>query len=134
MTNYKKDSRVLGGYAVADSCGHALTFTVCRPPPIIERLVVGSDTYSNQPFGQSTEFTVTYRTRSARALVIDLDNGEHAGWEASMTVVGRVAEPTLAEIVEGKILALPKHDFTHPQYGTVMSMLNEPLSCRLQAP
>ena len=60
--------------------------------------------------------------------------GEHAGWEGSMTVLGRVAEPALEAIVEGRILAMPIHDFTHPNYGTVMSMLDEPLPCQLRLP
>ena len=61
-------------------------------------------------------------------------NGEHAGWESSMTVVGHVADEALRGVVEGEILAMPKHDFTHPQYGTVMSMLTEPVPCQLRAP
>mmetsp|Transcript_61647 Transcript_61647/g.163306 ORF Transcript_61647/g.163306 Transcript_61647/m.163306 type:complete len:112 (+) Transcript_61647:2-337(+) len=58
-------------------------------------------------------------------------NGEHDGWEGSMTVLGRVPEPALTDIVEGRILALPKHNFVHPDYGTHMSMLNTELPCRL---
>ena len=57
--------------------------------------------------------------------------GEHNGWETGMTIVGSVPEPQLSDLVEGSILALPKHDFKHPQYGTVMSMLNQELPCRL---
>ena len=59
------------------------------------------------------------------------ENGEHDGWETGMTVLGSVPEPALTDLVEGKILALPKHDFKHPQYGTVMSMLDKELPCRL---
>lgn len=59
-------------------------------------------------------------------------HGEHDGWEASMTVLGRVPEPELTVLVEGKILSLPKHNFTHPTYGTVMSMLDKELPCRLK--
>jgi cyclophilin family peptidyl-prolyl cis-trans isomerase len=58
-------------------------------------------------------------------------HGEHDGWEASMTVLGVVPEPALSELVEQKILALPRHDFKHPTYGTVMSMLDKELPCRL---
>ena len=61
-------------------------------------------------------------------------NNEHDGWEASMTIVGQVPEPQLTEIVEGSILALPKHNFTHPNYGTVMSMLDKELPCKLVVP
>ena len=69
---------------------------------------------------------------SASDLFISLaKNGEHAGWETGMTVLGSVPEPALTELVEGKILSLPKHDFKHPQYGTVMSMLNTELPCKL---
>ena len=58
-------------------------------------------------------------------------NNEHDGWEQSMTIVGEVPEPQLSSLVEGAILALPKHNFTHPNYGTVMSMLNSEIPCRL---
>ena len=59
-------------------------------------------------------------------------DGEHDGWEASMTVFGRVAEDDLARILEDKVLAKPIHSITHPQYGTVMSMLKTPLPCTLR--
>ena len=59
-------------------------------------------------------------------------NGEHDGWESGMTVLGTVPEPALSELVEDKILALPKHNFTHPNYGTVMSMLDKELPGVLQ--
>ena len=49
------------------------------------------------------------------------------------SVVGSVAEPALTELIDGCILVLPKHTFTHPQYGTVMSMLDTELQCRLKA-
>ena len=58
-------------------------------------------------------------------------NGEHDGWEVSMTIVGEMQEPTLSEF-ESKILALPKHTFTHPQYGTKMEMLNEKVPAQLK--
>lgn len=58
-------------------------------------------------------------------------NAEHDGWETGMTVLGSVPEPELTSLVEEKILALPKHIFTHPQYGTTMSMLDTELGCRL---
>ena len=48
-----------------------------------------------------------------------------------MTIVGGVPEPQLSDLVEANILSLPKHDFTHPQYGTVMSMLDKELPCQL---
>ena len=71
---------------------------------------------------------------SASDLFISLARrGEHDGWETGMTVLGSVPEPALTDLVEGKILALPKHDFKHPQFGTVMSMLNKELPCRLSA-
>ena len=60
------------------------------------------------------------------------ENGEHSGWESSMTVVGHVGDDVIRAVVEGRILAMPKHDFTHPQYGTVMSMLTEPIPCQLR--
>ena len=65
-------------------------------------------------------------------LFVSLARGaEHDGWEQSMTIIGRVEEPQLTDLVEGAILALPKHDFKHPQYGTVMSMLDKERPCRL---
>ena len=48
-----------------------------------------------------------------------------------MTIVGQVPEPELSALVEGAILARPKHNFTHPNYGTVMSMLDKELPCKL---
>ena len=54
----------------------------------------------------------------------------HPGWEASMTVVGRVSEAQLEQQI-GQILRLPRHNFTHPTYGTVMSMLDKKLPMRL---
>jgi len=67
-------------------------------------------------------------------LFISLARGtEHDGWESGMTIVGRVPEPDLTDVVEGAVLALPKHDFTHPTYGTVMSMLDKELPCTLAA-
>jgi len=57
---------------------------------------------------------------------------EHRGWEASMTVFGHVAESELKQGVEA-ILQQPIHQYTHPQYGTVMAMLNTPLGMRLEA-
>jgi hypothetical protein len=60
-------------------------------------------------------------------------HGEHDGWESSMTVLGSVPEPELTALVEEKILTLPKHNFTHPTYGTVMSMLDTELPCRLRS-
>ena len=59
-------------------------------------------------------------------------NGEHDGWEQSMTVVGHVPEPELTTHVEEQLLKLPVHNFTHPQYGTVMSMLDKEIECRLR--
>ena len=50
---------------------------------------------------------------------------------SGMTIVGSVPEPQLSDLVEATILSLPKHDFTHPQYGTVMSMLDKELPCQL---
>ena len=44
--------------------------------------------------------------------------GEHDGWESGMTVLGNVAEVDLVPF-EAKIMALPRHNFTHPDYGTV---------------
>merc|ERR1719440_536708 len=49
--------------------------------------------------------------------------GDHAGWEASMTVLGQV-EPHALEKVVMLILQLRHHDFKHPTFGTVMSMLD----------
>ena len=59
-------------------------------------------------------------------------HGEHQGWEGMMTTVGVVPEPELTDLVEGKILNLPKHNFTHPEFKTVMSMLDNEISCRLR--
>ena len=68
----------------------------------------------------------------ASDIFISLAKGdEHAGWEVSMTVLGDVPEPQLTELVEQAILSRPYHDFKHPQYGTVMSMLDSELPCRL---
>ena len=65
-------------------------------------------------------------------LFVSLARGkEHDGWEQSMTIVGQVPEPELSALVEGAILARPKHNFTHPNYGTVMSMLDKELPCKL---
>ena len=58
-------------------------------------------------------------------------NNEHDGWEVSMTIVGTMSDPALAEF-EDKILALPKHDFVHPNYGTKMSMLNDKVPATLK--
>ena len=53
--------------------------------------------------------------------------GEHDGWEGSMTVLGSVAEADLVPF-EAKIMALPRHNFTHPDYGTVSAACTiEPL-------
>lgn len=60
-------------------------------------------------------------------------NNEHNGWETGMIVVGSVPEPQLTELVEKAILSKPYHDFTHPQYGTVMSMLDKEMPCVLRA-
>ena len=60
-------------------------------------------------------------------------HGEHLGWEASMTIVGHVPEPALTALVEARVLSLPKHNFTHPKFGTLMSMLDRPLACHLRA-
>ena len=43
---------------------------------------------------------------------------------------GRIGT-ALAEF-EDKILALPKHDFVHPNYGTKMSMLNDKVPATLK--
>lgn len=62
--------------------------------------------------------------------------GEHDGWHEgclAMTVVGSVPEPALTQLVEKRILELPKHKFTHPEFGTVMSLLHNELPCRLRA-
>ena len=48
-----------------------------------------------------------------------------------MTIVGTMSDPALAEF-EDKILALPKHDFVHPNYGTKMSMLNDKVPATLK--
>ena len=72
---------------------------------------------------------------SANDLFISLAKGaEHDGWEQSMTVLGRVPDAELDSLVEGAIMALPKHDFKHPQYGTVMSMLDKGLPLKLSVP
>lgn len=70
--------------------------------------------------------------RSSDLFISLARQGEHRGWETSMTVVGRVPEPALSSLVESRILSLPKHNFTHPKFGTVMSMLNRPLPCRVR--
>jgi hypothetical protein len=59
-------------------------------------------------------------------------HGEHGGWD-SMTVVGHVAEAGLGS-VERRILGLPRHNYTHPNFGTQMSMLDTELSCTLRLP
>jgi len=56
--------------------------------------------------------------------------GDHAGWETSMTVIGQV-EPLVLETVVMPILQLPHHDFKHPTFGTVMSMLDAALPLRM---
>jgi len=57
---------------------------------------------------------------------IILSLAEHRGWEGSMTVFGHLGEESL-RVVEA-IDRLPMHNYVHPTYGTVMSMLNTPLS------
>jgi len=57
---------------------------------------------------------------------------EHDSWSEGMTVVGTVEEPELTTLVEGALLALPRHNFTHPSYGTLMSMLDAPVGCRVK--
>ena len=60
--------------------------------------------------------------RGTSDLFISLaSRGEHDGWETAMTVVGYVAEPALATLVEQKMLRLPVHNFTHPEYGASAS-------------
>lgn len=54
---------------------------------------------------------------------------EHRGWEGSMTVFGHLGEESL-RLVEA-IERLPIHNYVHPTYGTVMSMLNTPLGLTL---
>ena len=61
-------------------------------------------------------------------------NNEHDGWEKTMSIVGFVPEPAITEIVEKTILALPHHDFVHPDFGTVMSMLDKELPVVLKGP
>jgi hypothetical protein len=59
--------------------------------------------------------------------------GEHDGWESGMTVLGNVAEVDLVPF-EAKIMALPRHNFTHPDYGTVSACRRiEPLASPLAA-
>ena len=59
-------------------------------------------------------------------------HGEHESWSSSMTVVGNAAEPQLTQLVEGTILAQPRHTFIHPDYLTMMSMLDAPLECHIR--
>jgi len=47
-----------------------------------------------------------------------------------MTVVGRVLEPSLTDLVEAEVLTRPKRHSKHSS-GIVMSMLAAELSCRL---
>ena len=49
-----------------------------------------------------------------------------------MTVVGHVPEAALSSQLEARVLALPKHTVKHPQFGTVMSMLDSELPCSLR--
>jgi hypothetical protein len=66
-------------------------------------------------------------------LFVSLAPGEeHDSWSDKMTVVGTIAEPELTTLVEGAILSLPRHDFTHPQYKTLMSMLDSELRCHVK--
>merc|ERR1719313_2593121 len=60
---------------------------------------------------------------------IILSLAEHRGWDASMTVFGHLGEDSL-RLVEA-IERLPIHNYVHPTYGTVMSMLNTPLGLTL---
>lgn len=59
-------------------------------------------------------------------------HGEHESWSSSMTVVGHVPEDALRSQLEGRVLALPIHTVKHPQFGTVMSMLDRDLPCSLR--
>jgi cyclophilin family peptidyl-prolyl cis-trans isomerase len=56
--------------------------------------------------------------------------GDHRGWEGSMTVFGQVEPQIILQRVM-PILERPHHNFKHPTFGTVMSMLDTPLAFRL---
>lgn len=53
----------------------------------------------------------------------------HPGWEASMTVVGHVVADSMPAVEA--IVQMPHHNYVHPTYGTVMSMLNTALPVSL---
>ena len=55
--------------------------------------------------------------------------GSHPGWDKSFTVFGKVDEASMA-IVE-RVVRLPIHNVTHPNLGTLMSLLNSPLNMKL---
>eukprot|EP00747_Dinoflagellata_sp_TGD_P031218 gnl/TRDRNA2_/TRDRNA2_135136_c0_seq2.p1 gnl/TRDRNA2_/TRDRNA2_135136_c0~~gnl/TRDRNA2_/TRDRNA2_135136_c0_seq2.p1 ORF type:complete len:298 (+),score=36.57 gnl/TRDRNA2_/TRDRNA2_135136_c0_seq2:87-980(+) len=57
--------------------------------------------------------------------------GPHPGWEQSMTVFGHVGDADMKTSVD-PILTRPIHQFTHPQFGTVMAMLDTPLPMQLK--
>ena len=70
--------------------------------------------------------------RSSDLFVSLARHGEHVSWSSSMTVVGHVHEEALSSHLEARVLALPKHTFKHPEFGTVMSMLDRDLPCSLR--
>ena len=57
-------------------------------------------------------------------------NNEHDGWEGGMTCIGRVLEPGLTSLVEGKILPMPTCTNMHPT-GVKMTMLAREMPCTL---
>jgi peptidyl-prolyl cis-trans isomerase A (cyclophilin A) len=69
--------------------------------------------------------------RSSDLFISLARHGEHTGWESSMTIVGHVVERELA-VFESAILGQPRHNFTHPSFGTRMSMLDHELRCSIQ--
>ena len=103
------------------------------PPYALEQLSLANDVKAHMHEGSAkiVRGSVCLIGGAADLFVSLARNGEHDGWETSMTVVGSVPEPELTELVEGRILSLPFHDFKHPVYGTVMSMLDAELPCRL---
>ncbi|KAK7248969.1 phosphatidylinositol transfer protein [Aureococcus anophagefferens] len=77
LTNFKKDtSALLGGYLTIDPRGFPLQFSLERPPPALESVVVGSDHHYRVGWGQTVPFsrasTVSLSLSSGASAACDL--------------------------------------------------------------
>ena len=102
------------------------------PYALVQASLAGLDALKHEGTGAKISRGAVCLIGGTSDIFVSLARGaEHDGWEASMTILGSVPEPALTQLVEGALLAQKKHNFTHPTYGTVMSMLDVELPCRL---